>query len=312
MYCGAELAVAEAPAEPQSAPLSEDERADKADRARQLLDSLKPEARALMTAEVLAKLQADAGVSPSRGDGPVAAQAVPDAPRLMFSKRGPRRSRGAPRRQPAPPQPEDLPLTSFESLDDLPSANQEEGEGAFEATMLEALGRGGGPFGPRKAAWRLVLLPDPAYRSNLPWLRPRLSNTVGIDSYTALQYLQRPVPSYLASADPEAELSGKAKHLGATGLRVLLLPRRDWARDRLPRLVRDVDVDADPLVFQMEEGPPVSLDRSELSWAAIADIQPVRERGGGVDVKRTRWGMPVMPDAPGTRVLTRASTMAGP
>lgn len=292
MYCGAELGVAVAPEQDPVAPLGADELRAKAERARGLLASLKPEARAMMPPEVLAKLEADA----EAGGGPACPPPAPEKPRLVLSQRGPRRSGAAPRRQRTPEPPDELPLASFESLDELPSANQEDGEGSFEATLLEALGRGGGPFGPRKAAWRLVMLPDPSYRASLPWLRPRLASTVGIDSYTALQYLQRPVPSYLGSAEQPDELSAQADHLASAGLRVLVLPRRDWARDRLPRLVRDVDPDADPLVFEMHEGPSICVDPGTLSWAATAEIQPVRERGGGASVTRSRWGMPVAPD----------------
>ncbi len=304
MYCGAALGASVKLAEPSQAPPSEEEQRHKAARARALLASLKPQARAMMPPEVLATLQADAALHAEApavaGPPPVAAPpAGPSTPRLVFSQSGPRRSHGAPRRPVAPEQPEELPLTSLQSLDGLPSANQEEGEGSFEAKLLEALGRGGGPFGPRQAGWRLVMLPDPAYRANLPWLRPLLTSTVGIDSYTAMQYLQRPLPSYLASAETPADLTAQAEHLGKAGLRVLLLPRRDWARDRLPRLVRDVDPDGDRLVFEMEEGSPIRVERGSLTWAATADIQPARERGGEVAVTRTRWGMPVMPDRVG-------------
>jgi len=309
MYCSATLAAA---ADPPAATAPEEDARVKAERARQLLDSLKPAARAMMPPEVLAKLEADAnagltGLSPvasstSGVSAPPAASAPPAERESARPRRGlGRRRRGAPRQAPPPTGPitlEELPVSSLESLD-APETPAPSDDVSYDEALLDALGRGGGPFGPRQTAWRLVLLPDPTYRASLPWMRPRLADTVGIDAYTASQYLQRPTPSFLAAAEEPEPLEAQAAHLASAGLRVVVLPRRDWARDRLPVLVADVlDLDADPVLFLCADGSRVEVQRRDLGWAATAEISPIRENST-VEVKRTRWGMPVMPDRVG-------------
>jgi len=326
MYCGGELPSS---GDTDPAALSAEARADKAKRARELLASLKPEARAMMPAEVLAKLEADSRLDeepePDGAPTPLAQgvpgqpsppalppeplSLVPDdppppgrrdepGPRLVYSATEPPRPASTPPATPfldptailtarRPRRPSDL---SSDSNADLPSANQEEGRGTFAATMIDALGRGGGPFGSRKAPWRLMLLPDPSYRAGLPWLRSRLARTVGIDLYTASQYLQRPLPTCLAAADSRAEFDVLLDDLDDANLRVAVLPRREWARGRLPRIVTGIlDLDEDPLLFLLEEDEPVAVERDAIEVALFAEIHPVRE---SVRIERNRLGLP--------------------
>lgn len=304
MYCGGELP---ASGDSGSAALSAEARADKAKRARELLASLKPEARAMMPPEVLAKLEADSQADEEPA-APATVDALPSEPRTLVPEDppepGPRLVYSAPTEPPTPSPsalldpsavlsarrprgPSDL---ASDSNADLPSANQEQGRGTFAATMIDALGRGGGPFGSRKAPWRLMLLPDPSYRAGLPWLRSRLARTVGIDLYTASQYLQRPLPTCLASAESRSEFDALLDDLGDAGLRVAVLPRREWARGRLPRIVTGIlDLDEDPLLFLMEEDEPVAVARDAIAVALFAEIHPVRE---SVRIERNRFGIP--------------------
>lgn len=272
---------------------------DQAERARALLESLTPRARAMMPTEVLEKLEADAlGVAASPPETPPQAPVKHAAPRLVFASKAPRR-RGTQERsaslvsKPVSAPIEDLPS---HSIADLPPANEEEGRGSFEALMLDALGRGGGPFGPRKAPWRLVLLPSPRHREGLPWLRARLARTVGIDLYSATQHLQKLLPTCLAVADTKGELEASRENLRDSSLQVAVLQRREWARDRLPRLVADiVDLDEDPLLFTLQDGEPLAVPRRTIHSALLAEITPVRD---AVQVEKNRFGIAKKQQAP--------------
>jgi hypothetical protein len=322
MYCGQRLPGGGDPGD--AATLDE----DRAQRARDLLDGLTPAARAMMPAEVLAKLEQDAGrgpAAPEPSSSPPASPALPppptpppaapppsrpSGPRLVFSaRRLPGRRRDAP---PVPGALDDLPSGAIgelseppvapildlpsHSIADLPPANEAEGSGGFEATLLEALGRGGGPFGPRKRGWRLVLLPSPKHRAGLPWLKSRLARTLGMDLYSATQHLQKLAPTCLAVGDVREELDADLERLREAGLEVAILQRREWARGRLQRLVSGIlDLDEDPLLFTLQDGEPVAVRRRSIHSALLAEIAPVRET---VQVEKGRFGIPKKPDTP--------------
>jgi len=287
MYCGQALPPSDDALAP--APLSEAEREKKAERARALLDGLTPAARAMMPADVLSKLEQDSEWESSL---PASAPPIagPTGPRLVFS---------APPEQPVavPAAPaSSLPTRPLEELSshsvaDLPPANEEEGRGSLDANLLEALGRGGGPFGPRKSPWRLMLLPSPRYRQGLPWLRSRLARTIGVDLYTATQHLQKQLPTCLAVADTHRELASTLSELRDAELDVLVLERREWARDRLPRLVSDiVDLDEDPLLFIIHDDDPVAVSRRSIHAALLAEVAPIRD---AVTIEKNRFGIPL-------------------
>lgn len=272
MYCGAPLEATDAPPEP---PTEELDPAARAERARALLDALTPKARSMMPPSALAKLEADI-----RAGEPMAPEVEPP-PRPVTAPSAP---------SPVPPPPPE----PDPSAADLPSANQEEGRGHFEAALLDALGRGGGPFGPRQVSWRLVLQPSASYREGLPWLRERLARITGLDLYTATQNLQRPVPSCIASNDHRPLLASMAQELADGGLLVELLERRVWARERLPLLVQDIeDLDADPLVLWLADGSWIRVARERLRVALVAEISPSRTKVP--EVERSRLGLPVKP-----------------
>ncbi len=313
MYCGHVLPNAEGKAGGDRW-----DRAEKAKRARELLDGLKPEARAMMPTEVIAKLEADAAWSEDEEDEPVplpplqggpAPPTGPSPPPVLSSPSLVRSTRPrlvySARKEPLTHSPAPTPPASkapalelpSHSIADLPPANQEEGRGGYEATLLEALGRGGGPFGPRKAPWRMMLLPSPAHREGLPWLRSRLARALGMDLYTASQQLQRTIPSCVAVADTRDELDGPAAVLREAEIDVIVLQRREWARGRLPRLVADVlDPGEDPLLFTLLDGEPVAVPRQTMHAALLAEIMPIRD---SVQIERNRFGLPRKVQRPG-------------
>ena len=108
------------------------------------------------------------------------------------------------------------------------------GFGSVDEALTYGLGRGGGPFGPRDAKFRLILLPDSRYHSRLPELRDGIHQHLGIDKYTAVQALQKEIPSYLASADDLRTAETLVGPLWRLGARVLLLERHRWLQDAGP------------------------------------------------------------------------------
>ena len=182
----------------------------------------------------------------------------------------------------------------MDSMADLPAAitpDPVDHAGGFDAAVIALLSRGGGPFGPRKSGWRLVLLPDAAYRSGLPWLRPRLAATARIDPYTATLHLQRPAPSFLMAAESQSELLPALQDLRRAGLHVALLQRGQWLRDRIPVVVRDIaDLDARELRLTTDAGEELQVARAELFGSYFAEVGP-REESGGFATERNRWGL---------------------
>lgn len=145
--------------------------------------------------------------------------------------------------------------------------------------LSSALSRSGGPFGPHDAAFRLLLLPDEGYRGRAHWLRHRLADTCDIDLYTAVQVLQKEVPSFLLAADDEDEAAEKLAHLEAGGLHVLVLDRKSWLRDVEPLYVTEAFGDPPgPVTFKTRSGDLIEVKRGGFSWAAFGEIQPDTHR----------------------------------
>jgi hypothetical protein len=141
--------------------------------------------------------------------------------------------------------------------------------------LTHALARGAGPFGPRGAAFRLILEPDVAYKGNAHWLRHRLASTLGVDLYTAVQALQRDTPSFLAASDTEAEAEEQRAHLLEAGLKCHVIRGGSWLEGTEPIAVVRVEGDPPGLVhFTTHDGLVLECKRRGFWWAAIAEIEP--------------------------------------
>lgn len=148
--------------------------------------------------------------------------------------------------------------------------------------------RGRGAFGARSAAARVLLLPDPAYRQNLPWIRARLNNLLGIDAYTANLYLQREFPVFLKEFDEMAPAWALEDDLIAGGVRVLVLTRDMVEDHREPYLAERAEIDEHTILFEAASRPPVQLERAELELAILGEVKPLETPGGPL-VERTFW-----------------------
>ena len=146
------------------------------------------------------------------------------------------------------------------------------------ADLLSALSRSRGPFGPRSAAYRLILIPAPANREGAHWLMHRLAAQVGIDLYTARSHLNRQVPSFLAESEHRGHLEEMAAPLREAGLLVTIISRTSWLDDALPVPVVAASCDgADTdCTFVVADGGKLLVNRASLLWAALARIEPRR------------------------------------
>ena len=152
-----------------------------------------------------------------------------------------------------------------------------------QSDLLSALGRSRGPFGPRQAPYRLLLMPAPGNREGAHWLMHRLADRVGIDLYTARSHLNRPVPSFLSeSADLEV-LTAVATSLQEAGLSITIISRDSWLTDALPTAVIGVSCEPgdDDCTFVIQDGSSLRVARASLAWACMAHIEPRRSQGGG-------------------------------
>lgn len=174
-------------------------------------------------------------------------------------------------------------LTSYYDLEPISSAPPPTSEGP----ITRALRRGGGPFGPRDLAHRLILLPSDGYRSKVHWLRHRLADTTGMDLYTAAQTLSKEVPSYLFGSNEQADVEERAEHLRQGGLSVLVLGHDHDGADIEPIYVTEAWGDrAGPVTFKTWNGALIEVKRTGFAWACLGEIPPdgdrkplVRERG---------------------------------
>ncbi len=140
--------------------------------------------------------------------------------------------------------------------------------------MLETLSRSRGPFGPRLASYRLVLMPSAANREGAHWLKHRLVDHVGIDLYTARTHLNRLVPSYLAGSDELQPLQAMAAPLRDAGLQTAIIDRRRWLQDALPIPVIAVSREpgSEVCTFMVADGTSIDVATGSFSWASMAQI----------------------------------------
>lgn len=155
-----------------------------------------------------------------------------------------------------------------------------------------ALAQGNASFGPREATFRLLMLPDPGYRSRIHFLQHRLAQTLEIDLFKARQCLQREQPTFLRSSEDPIDVEGMAEHLRAGGVRVLLVHRDSWLRGAEPLTVAAASgPPPGPVEFTRADGSPLRVYRADLAWACIAEIPPDPDFGGGVGATQTAASM---------------------
>lgn len=139
------------------------------------------------------------------------------------------------------------------------------------SALCRALRTGLGPFGQRGAAVRLVMLPDDGYRGRVHFLQHRLSQTLGIDLFSARQLLQRTSPSFLVAGEDRIEMEGMAEHLRAGGLIALLLDRETWLDGADPFVaVRAEGAAPGPVRLRDAAGRALAVSRADFSWALVA------------------------------------------
>jgi hypothetical protein len=315
MYCGTEL-----PAPTTSEALPDAGGVDplaEADKARELLDGLSPEARALMPDAVIRKLEAQVAVGDGyrkRHRGPITAEiAEPDdsqAP-TQVNESAYDVPEPSPEGDPSIP---DMDASGVESFDVAPVSGSElepyqslrlasqELLNEFEDTVdgpapsdpedayYAALTAGPGPFGKRDAPVRIILLPDEGYRGKAHWLRHRLATALGVDLYSAGQSLQRDVPSFLGAEETFEVAEDKAERLRAGGMMVLTIDRVGWLEETEPEQVvsAEAEPDGDVVVFHRLDGTPLVVRREDFSWAAFGEIEPDSAEIPLLP-ERTRW-----------------------
>ncbi|MEE2829119.1 MAG: hypothetical protein VX498_08020 [Myxococcota bacterium] len=300
MYCSAELPKT---AESQETPLSEEELAQKARVARSLLSGLNSEARSLMPAEALQQLeeaaQGGAGGSPAVSGSPNFQPPAPVAEAELI--------------EPSPDEsiPElktlDLvPLLEEESVETVSPQQAVEAEVSIAASrvdsLMNALSRGGGPFGRRDAPVRLILLPHSSHRRRADELREVLHEATGLDLYTVGHALQKETPTLLGTAETLAEAEAIAAPLWAEKLKVLVLPKEVWLQGTAPEnVVSAYSEDPQVVVFVRPDGSSLRVGRGTVRWAALGEIEPngmtsgtAGERGAAAGIDMTRGSYLIM------------------
>jgi hypothetical protein len=152
--------------------------------------------------------------------------------------------------------------------------------------METLLRRGGGPLGSREAAARLFLLPDPAHRAGLPWLRHRLAQATGLDLYTAARLLQKDVPACL-EAGSEDEVQVAEERLAGSGLRTFTW-RYEPGTLPLPVECRTIHIEGGRYTASHADGEE-QLRREDLILAVQGTLEPDREVIP-FQPERDRWG----------------------
>ena len=150
--------------------------------------------------------------------------------------------------------------------------------------------RGRGPWGPRSAEARLLLLPDPSYRHRLPWLRARLNNLLGLDAYTANLYLQRTFPVFLAHYDDRAQADEVAAELDRGGMGVLVLTRAMVMAHPRAVVVAGAVVEDELVLFSVDGEPEqlLSVPRDAIEAAFTGEIKPAESPDQPL-VERSFW-----------------------
>lgn len=139
--------------------------------------------------------------------------------------------------------------------------------------LVEVLSRGRGPFGPRDAPLRLVLLPDPDYKRRSSQLKHRLKAVLDIDLYTGVLFLHRRIPTHLAAGSDVAGLRTAATELRRAGLRVLLIDRDRWLEGAMPRRLASLRGDRPgPVTATTIDGQPITLERSGIEAAVFGTV----------------------------------------
>lgn len=150
------------------------------------------------------------------------------------------------------------------------------------AGMGDVLSRGRGPFGPRDAALRLLLLPDPEYKQRSAQLKHRLKAILDIDLYTGVLFLHRRIPTHLAAGGELDALRGKASDLREAGLRVLLVDADTWLEDALPQPLESIEgARPDPIQARTEAGFALTIDRTGLEAAVFGEVPADEDTGRG-------------------------------
>jgi hypothetical protein len=326
MYCGAALA----PLSSTSIPAIQEpvDVVAEGRKARELLAGLSTTARSLMPVAVIEKLQVqaaagEAAAASTRRSGLITAEiTLPDEP-TEPSTMPPATESAYDLPEPSPEGDPSIPdigsviesfdvhtvsdeeLVPYESLSMDPSPGIEAAIAAavegkadedFETALFNALTRGGGPFGRRESAARLILLPHPDYRGKAHWLRHRVSDATGVDLYTAAQILQRDVPSCLLMADTFEEAETAAGHLRGGGLQVLTIARTEWLDDALPEPVVSAEIGDDGgVVFVRPDGTLLTVERADLRSGYIGQIAPDVAKMAMVPETDKRWGVAIAP-----------------
>jgi len=150
--------------------------------------------------------------------------------------------------------------------------------------------KGRGPWGPRDAEARVILIPDPSYRQKLPWLRARLDNLLGLDAYTCNMYLQRDFPVFLKDYPTRIEAQNLAHELIEGGMNVIILTRDLVARQAIATEVAQAEIEADHVRFVVaQEGEPwLDIPRVDFEAAHIGEIKPAETDKGPI-MERTFW-----------------------
>jgi len=150
--------------------------------------------------------------------------------------------------------------------------------------------QGRGPWGPRSAEARLLLLPDPTYQQRLPWLRARLHNLLGLDAYTANLYLQRAFPVYLEHFDSREEADELAAELDRGGMGVMVLTRSMIQAHPQAVSVRAAAIEGDLVVFGVEDedAPLVTVPQGDIEAAFTGEIKPMEAPDQPL-VERSFW-----------------------
>ena len=144
-----------------------------------------------------------------------------------------------------------------------------------DAALMDGLGRGGGPFGPRNAALRFILLPDSRYSTQIEPMRQAIHEFLDIDLYTASQALQKEIPSFLGATENLDVAKFVAEPLRALGIRLLMIERATWLEGTKPERVVSLDLsDPQTVTFLRADGSSLELVRGSIRWAALGEIRP--------------------------------------
>ena len=150
--------------------------------------------------------------------------------------------------------------------------------------------KGRGPWGPRDAEARVILVPEPVYRQRLPWLRARLDQSLGLDAYTCNMYLQREFPVFLKEFPTRIEAQHLASDLVQGGLNVIIITRDLVERQPVAIEVASAEIESERVRFVVAtKGEPwLEIPRSAFEAAFVGEIKPPESAKGPL-MERTFW-----------------------